>query len=58
MLLTTSLKGTLRGEDDGSIISFFLGETIVLRGGVILVGCIKAYSNGRSSSCRVEGPGS
>jgi hypothetical protein len=58
MLLTTSLKGTPRREDDGSIISFFLGETIIRRGGVILVGCMKAYSNGRSSSCRVDGPGS
>jgi hypothetical protein len=58
MLLTTSLNGTLCGEDDGKITSFFFGDTIVRRGGVILVGCMKAYSNGRSSSCRVDGPGS
>lgn len=59
MLFTTSLNRTLRGkDDDGNSVSFFLGDTIIRRGGVMLVGCMNAYSNGRSSSWGADGPGS
>lgn len=58
MLLTTSLNGTLQGEEEGNIAAFFLADTIARLGGVMLVGGMKAYSNGRSSSWRTDGPGS
>jgi hypothetical protein len=60
MLLTTSLKGTLLGDEDNAI-SFFLGEERTdRRGGLKAVGCMKAYSNIDSSSLslEVDGPGS
>jgi hypothetical protein len=60
MLLTTSLKGTLLGDED-NITSFFLGEDRTdRRGGLMAVGCINGYSNigSSSSSLEVDGPGS
>lgn len=60
ILLITSLKETLFGDEDNAN-SFFLGEEKTdCRGGLRVVGCMKGYSNigPSSSSLEVDGPGS